>query len=128
MTLGNTGGGITASPITKAVIDSLGKRYLVEHQEEHLENGTAWYYDKYSDGFVIQYGFAIKGGGRTTITLPVSMRDTSYFVFITNSDVDGNDTDGWGGTNGCNLAQRSTTSIIYSSYGDCSWYVAGYSA
>lgn len=37
----------------KAVLDAMGKRYLVEHQE--AEDGS-WWYDLYSDGFIRQGG------------------------------------------------------------------------
>ena len=111
--------------MVSAVLGAIGKRYLVEHWES--EDGTTWY-DRYSDGWVVQWGIKKKSGGRTTITLPVTMANTSYFAFVTNSDLAGNDENGWEMTNGCNLETRTTSSFIYSSYSDCSWYVSGYAA
>lgn len=111
--------------IVKAVLDNIGRRYLVEHTE--ADDGS-WWADRYSDGFVIQCGIKAKSGSRTTITLPVMMANTNYFAFVTNSDLAGNDDSGWSGSNGGNLGTRTTSSFIYSAYGDCSWYVSGYAA
>ena len=107
------------------MLDNIGRRYLVEHTE--ADDGS-WWADRYSDGFVIQCGIKAKSGGRTTITLPVVMANTSYFAFVTNSDLTGNDYDGWNGANGCNLETRTVSSFIYSAYDGCSWYVSGYAA
>ena len=42
-----------ANPVVKAVLDNIGRRYLVEHGEGTIENGSYWY-DRYSDGWVVQ--------------------------------------------------------------------------
>ena len=107
------------------MLENIGRRYLVEHTEAEDDS---WWADRYSDGFVIQCGIKAKSGGRTTITLPVMMANTSYFAFVTNSDLKGSDDSGWDMANGCNLSTRTTSSFIYSAYGGCSWYVSGYAA
>ena len=58
----------------KAVLDAMGKRYLVEHQE--AEDGS-WWYDLYSDGFIRQGGklplIQTTYTGRWSVTLPKSI-------------------------------------------------------
>ena len=122
-TIKAVGGGVSADPVVSVVLSAVGKRYLVEHTE--ADDGS-WWADRYSDGFVIQCGIKAKSGGRTTITLPVMMANTNYFAFVANSDLSGSDEGGWADANGCNLSTRTTSSFIYSAYGDCSWYVSGY--
>lgn len=51
----------------KAVLDAVGKRYLVEHIE--ADDGS-WWYDLYSDGWVVQGGF-VEGDGGISIQLPI---------------------------------------------------------
>lgn len=53
----------------KAVLDAVGKRYLVEHQE--AEDGS-WWYDLYSDGYLKQGGVtkALKRDEAMIITFP----------------------------------------------------------
>lgn len=43
----------TADQTVGAVLDATNKRYLVEHQE--AEDGS-WWYDLYSDGYIVQGG------------------------------------------------------------------------
>ena len=74
-------GGASASPIVKAVLENIGRRYLVEHTE--AEDGS-WWADRYSDGWVVQGG---KGTTRTssykTITLSIPFTDTNYTINAT---------------------------------------------
>lgn len=64
---------------TKAVLDAIGKRYLVEHWVS--DDGLSWY-DRYNDGWVEQFGI-VQNVGNTTIkniTLPLAFRSSSYHI------------------------------------------------
>ena len=45
----------TAEQTVSAVLNAIGKRYLVEHTEGTIKNGS-WWADRYSDGWVEQGG------------------------------------------------------------------------
>lgn len=61
------------------MLDNIGRRYLVEHTE--AENGSYWY-DRYSDGWVEQFGIVQNIGNFMIkdITLPVEFRSSAYHV------------------------------------------------
>ena len=70
----------------KAVLDAVGKRYLVEHWES--DDGLTWY-DKYSDGWVEQGGKIPAVGGTTNVPLLIEMSDKNYTIFTTQyQDID----------------------------------------
>lgn len=72
-----TGGGYQ---YPKAVLDAVGKRYLVEHTEGTNDNGT-WWADRYSDGWVEQGGRINSGtSGGTLITLPIAFSNINYYA------------------------------------------------
>ena len=66
-------GGASASPIIKAVLDNVGRRYLIEHWEN--EDDTLWY-DLYSDGWLVQGGLL----KFEELTLPKSYRDMNFTI------------------------------------------------
>ena len=74
-----------ADPVVKAVLDNIGRRYLVEHGEGTIENGSYWY-DRYSDGWVVQGGTF--GDGETKvpntneITFPIAFRDLGFSLTL----------------------------------------------
>ena len=65
--------GASASPIVKAVLDNIGRRYLVEHWES--EDGLQEY-DLYSDGRLVQGGLLKYG----ELTLPKPYRDINFTI------------------------------------------------
>ena len=69
----------TAEQTVSAVLDAVGKRYLVEHWVS--DDGLRWY-DIYSDGWLEQYGIVQNIGNITIkeITLPVEFRSSAYHV------------------------------------------------
>lgn len=67
-----------AEQTVSAVLESTNKRYLVEHQEYSLDEGKAWY-DRYSDGYVVQCGIVNKFADNAVVTLMVEMSDTNYY-------------------------------------------------
>lgn len=120
-------GGASASPIVKAVLDNVGRRYLVEHTE--ADDGS-WQYDLYSDGFLVQRGqalFSIKTNTIKTISLPKAFGSTNYFVVATRQNwTDGN----------IPLARPNTETNFFGAckeYGGsktdtCTWIAMGYAA
>ena len=69
-------GGATPQ-IVKAVLDNIGRRYLVEHWEN--EDGSQEY-DMYSDGFIVQRcKYALNGN---SLTFPKEFRDLNYIISI----------------------------------------------
>ena len=71
------GGGASASPIVKAVLGNIGRRYFVEHWEN--EDGTQEY-DLYSDGFIVQRcKYDLNGN---SLTFPKEFRDLNYRISI----------------------------------------------
>ena len=78
MTLKN-GGGVSADPVVSAVLNAVGKRYLVEHTE--ADDGS-WWADRYSDGWVVQGGKAQAGtyDSPQTLTFPIEFRDSDYSI------------------------------------------------
>ena len=121
-----TWGGASASPIVKAVLDNIGRRYLVEHTE--ADDGS-WWADRYSDGWVVQGGYVPVGVGvRVSVTLPIGMQDEKYVLNITtvaNGDTDNYET-GYG--------NKTTTSFVLQmpfsnvSNNNASWLAQGYAA
>lgn len=67
-----TGGG--ANPVVKAVLDNLGRRYLVEHWEN--DDGTQEY-DLYSDGYIVQKVVLIPSQNNS-VSFPKEFRDLKY--------------------------------------------------
>lgn len=68
----------TADQTVGAVLDAVGKRYLVEHTE--AEDGS-WWADRYSDGFVVQSGTQTgKLDALPEVTLPIEMKNENYFA------------------------------------------------
>ena len=56
----------------------MGKRYLVEFQEESNET-EYWFYERYSDGWIKQGGILNNNMSfDTPITFPLEFRDTKY--------------------------------------------------
>ena len=73
-------GGAVTSPIVKAVLDNVGRRYLVEHTE--AEDGS-WQYDLYSDGWLVQSGVLRPyTPGSTPIPLPKEFESKDYKTFL----------------------------------------------
>ena len=65
----------TAEQTISAVLEALGKRYLVEHWEN--EDGSQEY-DLYSDGFIVQRcKYALSG---KSLTFPKEFRDLNYRI------------------------------------------------
>lgn len=64
--------------IVKAVLDNIGRRYLVEHWQS--DDGRQWY-DRYSDGWVVQGGIVENPELNPQITLPIEFRDLNYNIF-----------------------------------------------
>lgn len=77
MNLSNVGGG--ASPVVKTVLNNIGRRYLVEHDE--ADDGS-WWADRYSDGWVEQGGKTQAGtyDSPQTLTFPIGFRDSNYSI------------------------------------------------
>lgn len=65
--------------IVKAVLDNIGRRYLVEHAEAE---DSSWWYDLYSDGWLVQGGYddTIDSGDQMWVTLPKEYKDSDYYV------------------------------------------------
>ena len=73
----NAIGGGANPQIVKAVLDNIGRRYLVEHWEN--EDGSQEY-DLYSDGFLVQRcKYALNGN---SLTFPKEFRDLNYRISI----------------------------------------------
>lgn len=68
----------TAEQTVSAVLDATNKRYLVEHQEYSLDEGKAWF-DRYSDGYVVQSGIVNEYADNEVVTLMVEMLDNNYY-------------------------------------------------
>lgn len=66
------------------MLDAIGKRYLVEHEE--ADDGS-WWYDLYSDGWLVQHALLNVSGNVTQssytkkkVTLPKAFKDSNYEV------------------------------------------------
>ena len=75
--------GASASPIVKAVLDNVGRRYLVEHTE--ADDGS-WWADRYSDGWV-ELNMTVYSPNPTRdytqfVTFPIEFRDTKYSCLV----------------------------------------------
>lgn len=77
-------GGVNPNSTVKAVLDAIGKRYLVEHEE--ADDGS-WWYDLYSDGWLVQHALLNVSGNvsqnsytKKKITLPKAFKDSNYEV------------------------------------------------
>lgn len=69
-------GGVLADPVVSAVLNAVGKRYLVEHTEA---KDRSWWYDLYSDGWLVQ------GGQKTctgNTTLPKEFSTANYSIIV----------------------------------------------
>lgn len=71
-----TWGGVSADPVVSAVLNAVGKRYLVEHWEN--EDGSQEY-DLYSDGFIVQKVILVPSKNNT-VTFPKEFRDLKYKI------------------------------------------------
>lgn len=69
----------TAEQTVGAVLDATNKRYLVEHWVS--DDGLRWY-DRYSDGWVEQYGIIQNLGNISVkkVDLPIEFRSSAYHV------------------------------------------------
>lgn len=92
-------------------------------------------YNLYDDGWIEQWGFSDNAGQGTrtvTITLPVAMMDTNYFVFRTEGRAAAGNAPGTAWISGFVDPTKSATSFQFSTdqysyvHGDC-WKVIGYS-
>ncbi len=89
-----------ADPVVKAVLENIGRRYLVEHWEN--EDGTQEY-DLYSDGFIVQScKYALNGN---SLTFPKEFRDLNYRISI-----------------GTSFANKNTNSNTPGSSYICAWF------
>lgn len=73
----NNGIGGANPQIVKAVLDNIGRRYLVEHLES--EDGTQEY-DLYSDGYLKQV--VILTGAMTEVVFPKEFSNLNYKIAI----------------------------------------------
>ena len=123
----------TADQTVGAVLDATNKRYLVEHTEGTIENGS-WWADRYSDGWVEQGG---KIGDpeaqiptKTEIVFPVPFSDIPNLSFggIGKEDIN---------TNECGFDKDSLTEtgFVYigtqgfpGPYNGFHWEAKGYAA
>lgn len=69
-------GGVS-SQIVKAVLDNIGRRYLVEHTE--ADDGS-WWADRYSDGWVVQGGYVERNNPPINITFPIAFSSVDYSI------------------------------------------------
>ena len=116
-----------ASPqIVKAVLENIGRRYLVEHTE--ADDGS-WWADRYSDGWVVQGGYVPNNSGiNVQITLPIEMQDDKYALTITtnvNGAVDNYET---GYSNKTKTGFVLQMAFATSSTNNASWLAQGYAA
>lgn len=70
----NMGGGYQ---YPKAVLDAIGKRYVVE--TGHTENG---WFTRYSDGWIEQGGKLTNTDGTTAISFEIEMSDVNYYFQV----------------------------------------------
>lgn len=128
-------GGVSADPVVSAVLEALGKRYLIEHGEGSDENGSYWY-DRYSDGWIEQGGSTWDGVTKrptqTAIVFPIEFENTKYALVA----------EGWGGgpwtggyATGFSEKTKTTTGFTFSASGSGSslansfdWRACGYAA
>lgn len=110
---------------------------LVAEQKPTSSNGYTWY-RKYSDGWVEQGGMVTiakhtsNSAKETTVTLPVVMKDTNYYVAPATFVTDAGNSQGLKNyrnvrsTTGLTIGMYTTTSLS-NSY-DVLWRVSGYAA
>ena len=105
-----------ADPVVSAVLNAVGKRYLVESGTS--EDGTIWY-ERYSDGKIIQGGYVTRS--LTNIVFPIEYQTDEIsitFGLIAGSGVPRSD------------RVPTRTGFTYSSanYANCQafWRVEGY--
>lgn len=67
----------TAEQTVSAVLDVIGKRYVVETGTS--EDGTIRY-TRFSDGYLIIEGDCVAPGGIATMNLPVPFSNTNYLI------------------------------------------------
>jgi hypothetical protein len=117
--------------VVSAVLNAVGKRYLVEHQE--ADDGS-WWYDRYSDGWVVQGGIEpFKSGNPQQITLPIAMQNTDYPIYLTINMRTGNT---WGTMWGWAPYGTPISTTVFNVFNDqgakkeiyFTWQVQGYAA
>ena len=69
-----TGGGVLASPIVKAVLDSLGVSYVIEQGQDESGN----WYRRFSNGWVEQGGIVSNPSLEPQLTFPIEFSNTDY--------------------------------------------------
>lgn len=67
---------------------------VVAWQAPTAENNYTWY-RKYASGWVEQGGLTSDASGDGTVTLPVTMADTDYFISATNEQTTSENAWGW---------------------------------
>lgn len=72
-------GGVSADPVVSAVLNAVGKRYLVESWK--ADDGRSWF-NRYSDGFIEQGGQTSTNGD---VTFPVQFESIVLSVDRTNN-------------------------------------------
>lgn len=126
-TIKAVGGGVSADPVVSAVLNAVGKRYLVEKGSE--DDGSEW--EVYSDGFCVQRGIRpVVSQRQYTITLPKPYRDANYFIMAVKCDPK-RDGSAWIGT-----GIKTTTSFSFrqelvngqADNGEGNWITYGYLA
>ena len=105
--------------MVSAVLSAVGKRYLVEHDE--AEDGS-WWYDLYSDGWLVQGGL-LKAG---ELTLPKSYRDMNFT--ITCAIKSGTNDWEWAGLMGVRATSPSTIQGGSSHISELTFVCQGYAA
>ena len=76
----NSTGGVSPDPIVKAVLDTVGKVYIVEQgQTEDSDSGSSpIYWRVWSNGFIEQCQMTQLN--RTTVVFPKPFKDTNYVL------------------------------------------------
>lgn len=77
-------GGVSADPVVSAVLNAVGKRYLVESGTS--EDGTIWY-ERYSDGKIIQGGYVTQSA--TNIVFPIEFQTDEISIVFGSIDGSG---------------------------------------
>ena len=90
-------GGVLASPIVKAVLDSLGVSYVIEQGQDESGN----WYRRFSNGWVEQGGLVLQNTKQ--VNFPIAFSNTNFnLLMVTNRG---------SGTTGLGVTSRSTTNV-----------------
>ena len=119
------GGGVSASPAVKSVLDALGVSYVVEQGQD--EGGPC--YRRFSNGWVEQGGYIADNTAATiTVVYPIEFQDENYVILMTTNG--SNSSGGW--SDGFAGNSKTTTSILlqgnHSSGNLYSWEAKGFAA